>query len=116
MEDRDELYPAKAEDVAENSELKLKNPCEPEEYYSLPAGSRSILKSVLSVCFALLSLGLCFLWYLGAAFSVTGVVFALLFKKQFGYFNRPSVAGLILSIFGFVFSIFFLAAGLIGII
>ena len=125
MEDK-ELYPvelgeSEAEESAEmQDEAQIKNiepeKSENEEYYSLPGGSRSILHSVLSLLFSILSVGLCYFWYVGAALAVGGAVFALLFKKQFGYFNKAAVAGLMISIFGFVFSAFFLAADLLGII
>ena len=119
MDQREALYPATEKDIAESTlseDVKEVNPGEAEEYYALPLGSKSILKSVLSIVFSLLSVGLCFLWYIGFALSVTGAVLSLLFKKQFGYFNKAAVIGLIISIFGFVFSGFSLAAGLIGLI
>ena len=119
MDNKEALYPATAKDISKDAvseDVKEMNPGEAEEYYALPLGSKSILKSVLSIIFSLLSVGLSFLWYLGFAISVTGAVCALLFRKQFGYFNKAAVIGLIISIFGFVFSGFFLAASLIGLI
>lgn len=117
MEDKDSLYPAGLEDItAQNNNVKEVKSDEIEEYYSLPTGSKSILKSVLSVIFAILSIALCFIWYLGVIFSVSGIVFSVLHRKQFGYFNTPSVIGLILSIFGIVFSGFAFAAGMIGLL
>ena len=107
---------AEANEAEEKEEFVTVSDKENEEYYSLPGGSRSILKSVLALLCSIASVGVCFLWYVGIAFAAAGVVFSLLFKKQFGYFNRAAVVGLILSIFGLVFSAAFFAAGLIGII
>lgn len=119
MEDR-ELYPAPfssdGEEAKEETKLTEEKEAAEEEYYELPHGSRSLARSVIALALALLSLGLCFIWYLGVALSGAAAVFSLLHRKRFGYFNKASLSALVISIFGFVFSVFFLAAGLIGLI
>ena len=47
----------------------------------------------------------CFIDWLGMVFSTVAIVFALISRKNIGYFDRLSLAGIIVGIFGIVFGI-----------
>ena len=79
---------------------------EGEECYDLPEeGSRSALFSVLSLIFSILSVVLCPLFYLSLIFSSFAVASSLISRRRLGYFDKMSLFGLIVAIFGFVFGI-----------
>lgn len=59
----------------------------------------SIVSSVISVAFALLSLPL-----VALIFGALGIVFAIISRNNLGYFDNISLWGLIIGIFGVVFS------------
>lgn len=62
----------------------------------------SLVLSVVSVCLFVLP-------WIGIILAVVGIVFSVLSRRNLGYFDKPSLAGLIVGIFGIVFSL----AGLI---
>ena len=76
-------------------------------YKTVINGSKnSRLYSVLSVVFAGLSFFLSFLTWIPLIFGALGIVFALISRKNLGYFDNLGLAGLIVGIFGTVFAVF----------
>ena len=61
--------------------------------------------SVASIALSLVSLILCPVYWLKIILSATSIVFALVSRKNIGYFDGLSLAGLIVGIFGIVFGI-----------
>ena len=61
--------------------------------------------SVVSLILSLLSISLCFVPWLGIILGLTAIGFAVFSRKCIGYFDGFALAGLILGIFGTVFSI-----------
>ena len=61
--------------------------------------------SVASMVIGILSVVCCVLGWSGLILGVAAVVFSIISRKQLGYFDGMSVAGLILGIFGFVFGV-----------
>lgn len=69
-----------------------------------PAKQQKRIWSVVSITLAALSVFLCFIPWLGILFSVAAMMTAIVSRKSLGYFDGISMASLILSIFGMVFS------------
>ena len=88
-----------AENVAgtEESEFAYKN--------VLGVKSNTRLYSVISICLSILSVILFFLPVGGIVCGLSGILFALFSRKNLGYFDNISLWGLIIGIFGTVFSI-----------
>lgn len=91
---------------------------ESEEYYNLPLAikSRSLIWSVVSFTFGVLSLALCAFYYVSLPFAVAAVVFSLVSRRNLSFFEKYSIMGLIFGLMGIVFSIFSLVANTLGII
>lgn len=91
---------------------------ESDEYYELPLAikSRSLIWSVVSFTLGILSLALCFFYYLALPFAAASVVFAMVSRRNLGFFERYSIMGLVLGFMGIVFGVFCLVAKTIGII
>ena len=66
--------------------------------------------SVASLVVGIMSVVCCFLGWSGIVLGIGAIVFSLISRKQLGYFDGMSVAGLILGIFGFVFGVSILIA------
>jgi hypothetical protein len=68
-----------------------------EEYYALPEAikSRSLLWSVISFVAGVLSIALCPLYYVSFVFAVGSIVTSLISRKNFGFFERYAIFGLI---------------------
>ena len=64
----------------------------------------SRLYSVISVVFSGLSVLFCFFPWLGLIFGCLGILFAIISRKNIGYFDKISIAGIIIGIFGAVFA------------
>ena len=67
--------------------------------------SNTRLYSVISICLSILSVILLFLPVGGIICGVLGILFALFSRKNLGYFDNISLWGLIIGIFGTVFSV-----------
>ena len=67
--------------------------------------------SVVSLIISVISIFLFVFPPVAIALGVTGVVFSLLSRKNLGYFDGFSIAGLIVGIFGIVFGIAGLSFG-----
>ncbi len=89
-----------------------------EEYYDLPPAirSRTRIWSVSSLVLSILSVLLCAFYYVSLVFAVLAVGASLFSRRTLGFFDRCSVIGLIVSIFGFVFGISVMTADIIGLI
>lgn len=84
-----------------------------EEYYAIPTASRIV--SILSLIASVLSILICPFYYVGVALGAVGVVLAVVSSVRLGYFDKLSLFGLILGIFGFIFSLFVLALDVSGV-
>ncbi len=63
------------------------------------------LWSIISLLLGALSIILCFTGWVGLGFSIAAAVMAIVSRKSLGYFDKLSVSGIIVSIFGLVFSV-----------
>ena len=63
------------------------------------------LWSVISVGLSVLALALCFFGWWGIAFGIFGLVIAVVSRKKLGYFDKITLASIIISIFATVFSV-----------
>ena len=94
--------------------LLLFSGCEaPREEFTLK--SRSLIWSVTSFVLGVLSLALCFFYYVSLAFAAGAVVTSLVSRKNLGFFEKWGILGLIFGIMGIVFGISFAIAKAIGI-
>ena len=62
--------------------------------------------SVASFVLSLISVICCCMWYISGILAVLGIIFAIVSRKNLGYFDGLGIAGLVLSIFGLVFAAF----------
>ncbi len=87
-----------------------------DEYYELPTetASRNMIWSLLSLIFGIFSVATCQIYILSIILSILGVGASLYSRKRFGYFDRLSVIGLIISIFGLVFGLTVMVISLSG--
>lgn len=76
-----------------------------EEYYPLPKDprKRTMLFSVISVVLAIFSIGLCVFYIPSVILAALALCAALYSRYILGYFDKPALVGLILSIFGIIF-------------
>ena len=91
------------EEVAEDED----GGCRCEEYYALPGGRgrRSLAFSLLSLIFALLSVFLFVFYIPSIIFSIASLSLAIIARRRLGYFDRLSLVGFTVAIFGFVFAV-----------
>ena len=66
--------------------------------------------SVASMIVGIVSIVCCVLGWSGLIFGAASIAFAIISRRQLGYFDGMSIAGLILGIFGFVFGVCILIA------
>lgn len=95
------------ENVSFDTEEKVEGEEKIEEYaYKnvITKNGNTRLFSVISVAFAALSVILSFVPWVGFIFGLVSVGFSLISRKQLGYFEGLAIVGLIVGIFGFVFS------------
>ena len=77
-------------------------------YKSVMGGKgKTRLWSVISLGLAILALVLCFLGWVGMALCTIALAFAIVSRKMLGYFDKITLASLIVSIFAMVFSVVF---------
>ena len=60
--------------------------------------------SIASATCSTLSLFMCIFGWAGLIFGILGIVFAIVSRAKLGYFNSWSVAGILIAMFGIVFS------------
>ena len=104
----EELASESGEDAdADNGESGEDGGCRCEEYYALPGGKgrRSLVFSLLSLVSALLSVFLFVLYLPSIIFALIAVALAIVARRRLGYFDRLSLVGLTIAIFGFVFAV-----------
>ena len=75
--------------------------------------SKSRAWSVASLVLGILSILCCCIWWFGLIAGILSIVFVIVSRKKLGYFDGLSIAGLITSIFGIVFSILIIVVGTI---
>ena len=63
------------------------------------------LWSVISISLSVIALALCFFGWWGIAFSILGLAIAIVSRKLLGYFDKITLASIIVSIFAMVFSV-----------
>ena len=114
--DEKAVIPAGAETEQEKHKL-VPSEISSEEVYPLPPSikSRSLIWSVLSIILAALGLVLFKVYYVGILFSVVAVCFALVSRKNLGFFEKYSILGIIFGVMGFITNIFSMVADIIGI-
>ena len=115
------LLPGSAEEQSTSTEnesyfLETEGPEGADEYYELPAGAPTMLWSILSLLCSLLSIGLCFLYYVSLPIALLAVLFSVVSRKKLGFFDKKSVFGLIVGIFGIVFGLFGLVVDVTGVL
>ena len=66
---------------------------------------KTLLWSLLSLIFGILSVALSIFGWVGIALGVCTVVFSIIGRKGLGFFNGLIISGLLSGIFGVVFSI-----------
>ena len=104
------------ENTCEKAEIKTEEPDSDAEYYPLPeARFRTLLWSLLSVIFAVLSVALCPFYIPAIVLSVLSVALSLYSRWRLGYFDKMALVGLIVGIFGIVFGIGSLCLTLSGV-
>lgn len=75
-------------------------------YKNVMSGKQNSRKwSVVSLILSLLSVALCFVPWLGIILGLSAIGFAAFSRNCIGYFDGFALAGLILGIFGVVFSL-----------
>lgn len=90
-----------------NSSDNKKETADSEYAYKTVIDGKGVSRiwSLVSLISAVLSVGLCFLPWLGLVFGILSVVFAVISRNNIGYFDTLGLAGLIVGIFGIVFGI-----------
>ena len=92
----------------DNEEKEVYNADEKAEDYAyknvINEKGKTRLHSVVSIACAVLSVVLFFIPWLGLAFGICAVGFSLMSRKQLEYFEGLALVGLIVGIFGLVFS------------
>ena len=111
-EENNALFPIDENDL-DNTAIESENV---SDYYSLPEKRPSIIWSLLSLIFSIFSVLLSPIYYIGLPMAIFSVVMALISSKKLGYFNKMSLVGLVIGIFGTVFGIFVLALDVTGVL
>ena len=90
----------------DNSEDREEN-CRCEEYYALPGGRgrRSLIFSLCSLILALLSVFIFAFYIPSIIFAIFSAALAIIARRRLGYFDRLSLVGFTIAIFGFVFAV-----------
>ena len=95
------------ENMSFNTDEKTEGVENIEEYaYKnvITKNSNTRLFSLISVFFAAFSVILSFVPWVGFIFGLISIAFSLISRKKLGYFEGFALVGLIIGIFGFVFS------------
>ncbi len=109
--DRKDILPSSFEDVEDVSgyddeDVKGADITDSDEYYALPkGGNKNIIFSVISLVSGVLALLLCPFSYPSFVLAPLAAATSIVYRIQFGFFNKPAVIGLVLSIFGGIFSV-----------
>jgi hypothetical protein len=91
------------------SEIKNNNVAPDEEEYVyktvIDGKAPTRLWSVISIVLSVIAAALCYFGWWGMAFGTLGLVMAIVSRKKLGYFDKITLASIIVSIFAFVFSV-----------
>ena len=89
-----------------------------EEYYELPLSlnARKRFWSIASFTLGLISILLCFFYYVSIPIAVCAVIAALLSRKNFGFFDQITIVGIILSLVGVVFGVGVFVLDVVGVL
>ena len=92
----------------ENYNRKTEAPDDGEYLYKsvLEGKKKSRIWSVVSLISSILSIICCCVPWPGAVLGILSIVFAVVSRSNIGYFDKIALAGLIVGIFGTVFSVF----------
>lgn len=95
------------ENYNENEQNSTPGEGESEYVYKsvMDGKAKSRAWSVASLCVAIASVMCCCTPWTALGFGVLGIVFAIISRNRIGYFDGPSIAGLVIAIFGVVFGI-----------
>ncbi len=99
-------------DINDTAPMEDKAPA--DEYYAIPKATK--ICSILSLISAVLAVLLCPIYYVGIALGFLAIVLAVVSSMRLGYFDSLSVVGLIIGIFGLIFSVFVLILDLTGVL
>ena len=96
-----------ADAVNEEKNLQPKNNNSKDRYYELfdRNKQKTMVWSVMSMIFGILSIICCCYGWLGLVLSVMSIAFAVVSRVNLKYFDGMAIAGLIIGIFGLVFSL-----------
>ena len=88
-----------------------------EEVYALPEkeSNRSLLWSILSLVLGIISILSCRVWGLAIVLAAASLGLSVFSRYRLGYFDKAGLFGLIISIIGIVFGIFFAVISISGI-
>lgn len=92
----------------ENGFDERKNNISEDEYLYksvMDGKKKSRIWSLASLIFAIVSLLCCCIPWPGAVLGVLSIIFAVISRLNIGYFDGLAIAGLIVGIFGLVFSV-----------
>ncbi len=104
-------------DVITEEEKKAAEGKKEEEYYELPDSPDARRRgwSVISMFSGILAVILCSVYYVSLVFAIISIVTALVSRRKLGYFDRLSLAGLLVGIVGCVFGVFSLIVDVTGV-
>ena len=100
-----------------NENKKNNNAIDDEEYVYktvMDGKTPTRLWSVISISLSVIALALCFFGWWGIAFCAFGLAVAIVSRKKLGYFDKITLASIIVSIFAAVFSVATLIFNSIG--
>ena len=100
----DTIHPEAEEDY-DNGMLVVRTSAEEPRYEELfdAAAPGSRILSFLSTVFGIISLALCWAGWWSMAVAAVAIILSLISRKRLKYFDKMSIAGLIIGIFGMVF-------------
>ena len=95
------------DEASEENKLQLKVSGSKDRYYELfdKNKQKTMAWSVMSMIFGICSIICCCYGWLGLVLSVISIAFAVVSRVNLKYFDGMAIAGLIIGIFGLVFSL-----------
>lgn len=113
-DERDDMSVVDDEPIDITDSVPDEDSIDADEYYAIPKATR--ICSVLSLIFAVFSVLLCPIYYLGIVTAILAVVLSVVSSVRLGYFDKQSIFGLVIGIFGLVFGVFVLTLDLTGVL
>lgn len=97
---------------------KKREEATPESEYAfrsvISGETKTKLWSIIALTLSILSVALCYFGWVGIIFSVLALGMAIFSRKRLGYFDKMTLASIIVAIFGAVFSVAMLILKSIG--